>query len=55
MHCFFAADLYIDPRWEINLGPGFGLTENADDFVFKILIGRRINWKRGSKTEVLIK
>ena len=55
MHCFFTADLYIDPRWEINLSPGFGLTENTDDFVFKILISRRINWKRGSKTEVLIK
>ena len=43
---FFVADLYIDPRCEINIGPGFGLTENTDDFVFKILIGRRINWKK---------
>ncbi len=43
---FFVADLYIDPRWEINIGPGFGLTNNTDDFVFKILIGRRINWRK---------
>ncbi len=43
---FLVADLYIDPKWEINIGPGFGLTENTDDLVFKILIGRRINWKR---------
>src|SRR5438477_3423505 len=43
---FLVADLYIDPKWEINIGPGFGLTENTDAFVFKILIGRRINWKR---------
>jgi len=43
---FLVADLYIDPKWEINIGPGFGLTENTDAFVFKILIGRRINWKK---------
>jgi hypothetical protein len=43
---FLVADLYVDPRWEINMGPGFGLTENTDDLVFKILIGRRINWKK---------
>jgi len=43
---FIVADLYFDPRWEINLGPGFGLTKNTDDLVFKILIGRRINWKK---------
>jgi hypothetical protein len=42
---FVVADLYLDPRWEINIGPGFGLTKNTDDLVFKILIGRRINWK----------
>ena len=45
---FFVADLYFDPLWEINIGPGFGLTKNTDGFVFKILIGRRINWKKKS-------
>jgi hypothetical protein len=43
---FIVADLYFDPRWEINFGPGFGLTKNTDDLVFKIIIGRRINWKK---------
>jgi len=43
---FLVTDLYIDPKWEINIGPGFGLTENTDGLVFKILIGRRINWKK---------
>ena len=43
---FVVADLYFDPRWEINFGPGFGLTKNTDNFVFKIIIGRRINWKK---------
>jgi hypothetical protein len=42
---FLVADFYFDPRWEINVGPGFGLTNNGDDFIFKLLIGRRINWK----------
>ena len=45
---FIVADLYIDPRWEVNFGPGLGLTNNTDAFVFKLLIGRRINWKHQS-------
>jgi hypothetical protein len=43
---FLAADLDLDPRWEINFGPGWGLTQATDAFVFKIIIGRRINWKQ---------
>jgi hypothetical protein len=43
---FIVADLYLDPRWEINFGPGLGLTKNTDDLVFKIIIGRRVNWKK---------
>jgi hypothetical protein len=43
---FIVADLYFDPRWEINVGPGFGLTENTDGLVFKLIVGRRINWKK---------
>ncbi|MFI5187437.1 MAG: hypothetical protein ACHQF0_11965 [Chitinophagales bacterium] len=42
---FFVTDLYIDPKWEINFGPGFGLTKNTDGFIFKLIAGRRINWK----------
>ncbi|MEP7106364.1 MAG: hypothetical protein ABI760_00250 [Ferruginibacter sp.] len=44
-HALFAvADLNIDPRWEINFGPGWGLTKATDAFVFKVLVGRRITW-----------
>jgi hypothetical protein len=46
-HAVFAVlDLYVDPKWEFNFGPGFGLTNSAERFVFKSYIGRRINWKR---------
>ena len=43
---FFVADLYLDPKWEVNIGPGWGLTKATDGFVFKLLIGRRIKWKK---------
>jgi len=42
---FLVADLFVDPKWEFNFGPGFGLTKATDGFVFKLLIGRKINWK----------
>ena len=49
-HALFAvADLYIDPRWEINFGPGWGLTNATDGLVIKLLIGRRIDWKHGKQ------
>ncbi len=34
-------DLYIHPMWEINGGFLFGLTENSNQQVLKILLGRR--------------
>ena len=46
---FIVADLYVDPKWEINFGPGFGLTNATDGFVFKLLVGRRINWSKSKK------
>jgi len=46
-HAVFAvADFDFDPRWELNVGPGWGLTKNTDGFVFKVILGRRINWKK---------
>jgi hypothetical protein len=42
---FVVADLYINPKWEVNIGPGFGLTKTTDGFIFKLLVGRRISWK----------
>jgi hypothetical protein len=35
-------DLFLHPMWEINTGLLFGLTENSNQQVFKLLLGRRI-------------
>jgi len=46
-HALFAAvDLFVDPKWEINFGPGWGLTNVTDGLVFKLILGRRIQWKK---------
>lgn len=46
-HAVFAAvDLLNNPSWELNAGAGFGLTPATDGFIFKVLVGRRIFWKR---------
>ncbi len=41
---FFAYDLVGNKNWELNIGPGLGLTKATDGFVFKVLVGRRIQW-----------
>ncbi len=41
---FLAYDLVGNPDWELNVGPGWGLTKATDGFVFKILVGRRVQW-----------
>lgn len=46
---FFVADLYLDPKWELNFGPGFGMTGATDAFVMKMILGRRINWAKPKK------
>ncbi len=46
---FLAADLDVDPKWEINFAPGWGLTKATDGFVFKVILGRRISWKKVKK------
>ena len=43
---FVVADIYSNPKWEINFGPGFGLTDATDKLVLKLLVGRRIIWKK---------
>ncbi|WP_121353613.1 hypothetical protein [Flavisolibacter nicotianae] len=37
-----AVDLYLHPDWEINAGFLFGLTDNSNQRIFKLLLGRRI-------------
>jgi hypothetical protein len=35
-------DLYFDPKWEVNGGFLFGITENSNQRIVKLLLGRRI-------------
>lgn len=47
VHALYVAyDLVGSVNWEINLGIGVGLTESTDKLVGKIILGRRINWKK---------
>lgn len=43
---FLAYDLENNPKWELNIGIGFGLTPTTDPFVFKVILGRRTSWKK---------
>lgn len=42
---FLAYDLAGNKDWELNIGPGWGLSKATDGFVFKVLVGRRIQWR----------
>jgi hypothetical protein len=42
---FISYDLLNNPKWEFNMGAGMGVTSSTDRFVFKIILGRRINWR----------
>ncbi len=46
---FLAYDLENNEKWEVNFGPGWGLTPATDGFVFKMIIGRRIAWNKKKK------
>lgn len=37
-----AIDLYFHPKWELNAGFLFGLTDNSNQKVLKLLVGKRI-------------
>jgi len=39
-------DLYFHPMWEVNGGFLFGLTENSNQRILKLLLGRRIGKQR---------
>jgi hypothetical protein len=44
---FTVINLNVSPKWEINFGPGWGLTavgDHQDRFILKMIIGRRFNW-----------
>ncbi|MGC4038564.1 MAG: hypothetical protein QM764_21555 [Chitinophagaceae bacterium] len=43
---FMAYDLLNNAKWEFNMGAGIGVTQSTDRFVYKIILGRKINWQR---------
>lgn len=43
---FVAYDMLNNPKWELNLGAGIGLTQATDAFVFKVILGRKVKWKK---------
>ena len=43
---FLTYDLLNNVKWEFNVGAGVGLTSSTDRFVFKVILGRRINWQK---------
>jgi len=45
---FIAADMLNNPHWELNAGLGFGMTKATDGLVFKLIVGRRIFWKKNN-------
>ena len=48
-HTLFAVlDLINNKEWEFNAGAGFGLTPATDGFIFKVILGRRIFWKKSN-------
>ncbi|HVX51853.1 MAG TPA: hypothetical protein VHB48_16950 [Chitinophagaceae bacterium] len=43
---YIAYDMLNNPKWELNIGAGFGLTKATDAFVFKVILGRKVKWKQ---------
>jgi len=41
---FISYDLLNNAKWEFNMGAGIGVTSATDRFVYKLILGRRINW-----------
>ena len=46
---YLVYDMVGNKDWELNIGPGWGLTQATDGFVFKVLVGRRVQWGRKHK------
>ncbi len=39
-----AVDLHVSPKWEINIGVGFGVTPATSQLAAKLILGRAITW-----------
>jgi hypothetical protein len=46
-HDLFAAiDLFVDPKWELNAGAGWGLNKSSDGMIVKLIVGRHLSWQK---------
>jgi hypothetical protein len=41
---FPVVNLFVSPKWEINVGAGIGATAGADHLIFKCVVGRYFGW-----------
>ncbi len=41
---FPVVNLFVSPKWEINLGAGWGATASTDHLIVKGILGRYFNW-----------
>jgi hypothetical protein len=41
---FPVVNLFVSPKWEINIGAGWGLTPATDHLILKCVIGRYFDW-----------
>ena len=46
---FPVIDLDLGPKWEFNLGVGFGLTPTTDRLIVKMILGYRFEWAGGAQ------
>ena len=37
-------NLFVSPKWEINIGVGWGATAGTDHLIVKCVIGRYFDW-----------
>jgi hypothetical protein len=41
---FPAMDLNLSPKWEVNFGPGAGVTRSTDHLIAKMILGSRFDF-----------
>ncbi len=46
---FPVIDLDLGPKWEFNVGVGFGLTPSTDRLIVKMILGYRFEWAGGAQ------
>lgn len=52
---FPVVNLFVSPKWEINLGAGWGATAGTDHLIVKCILGRSFDWShhRGDRLKSL--